>query len=167
MKSSKIMESRNNLIDKAISRLTISRNDWVKCIDFLNALSNHGYGDIAYEALLVSAIVFYARPFSHNEKGNNLKADAKVDLKVLEGLDETKMQLHHQVIELRNTAVAHMEWNSHPVAVTGDGVIQSFPFSIWQRFHQSDVNRFVELVNHVLNNAHHLTADSIHTKLLG
>ena len=69
---------------KVLNRLTISRHDLEQCQNFLQQLAHQEYGSITYEALLIAAIVFYARPFSNNERGKNANADSKINDEVLD-----------------------------------------------------------------------------------
>jgi hypothetical protein len=153
-----------NEIIKRLNRLTISRHDFEKCLEFIAKLSTQEYGTIVYEALLLSAIVFYARPFSGNEKRNDSKAESRVDLAVIDQLNGEERQLHERLLELRNKAVAHAEWTFHPTGVTESKIIQSMPFSIWKDFHdRTEIEAFSSLVEKVLLRAHHVTADKLGT----
>ena len=147
---------------KAIHRLTISRNDLEQCILFLEQLPNHEYGSIAYEALLLSAIICYARPFSCNEKGKNAKANAKIENEVLNKLTKEELELHSKLLILRNKAIAHAEWSYYPTSITEKGTILSKLFSIRAFFSESgDIHSFSELARKILLRAHHLTADKL------
>jgi len=147
---------------KGLNRLTISRHDFDKCLKLLYNLPNQEYGSIVYEALLLSAIIFYARPFSCNEKRNDSKAESRVDLAVIDQLNEDERQLHDRLLELRNKAVAHAEWTFHPTGVTDSKIIQSMPFSIWKDFRgKPEIEAFSRLVEKVLLRTHHVTADKL------
>jgi hypothetical protein len=147
---------------KTVNRLTISRHDFERCRDFLAALPDQEYGTITYEALLVAAIIFYSRPFSSNEKEKGAQAESRVDTAVLDNLTAEESALHIRILELRNKAVAHAEWQFHPTAVTTNKVIQSMPFSIWKYFRDTtDVELFSLLVGKVLLRANHITADML------
>jgi hypothetical protein len=153
------------LTDKTLNRLTISRHDFEKCRDFLLELSAHEYGSIVYESLLLSAIVFYARPFSGNERGNLSKAESKVVADVLNTLTAAERSLHDQIIQLRNKAVAHAEWQYHPTNVTKGKVIKSMPFSIWKYLKsKADMDQFLSLAKKVLLQANHITAEEMRNR---
>lgn len=118
-----------------INRLTSASLDLENSVRFLEELSNQEYGSLAYEALLIAAIIFYARPFSSNEKrGSPYPSESRVPDTVLSGLQGEERELHDKIICLRNKAVAHAEWGHHPAGVTSDGVIKAVPFSIWGYF---------------------------------
>ena len=149
------------VVNKKINRLIISRNDWVKCNGFLSELDNQEYGSLCYEALLLSAILFYSRPFSCNERESASSADPVVDKAVLQGFNEISLNGHKKIIILRNKAIAHMEWVNNPVGVDG-AVVQGREFSIWQHFKKSDIGLFSSIVSHLLNNSQKLIGDFIY-----
>ena len=123
---------------KRINRLTSASLDLENSIRFLDELSSQRYGSTAYEALLISAIIFYSRPFSGNErKDSPHPSESRVPDDVLSGLLEEERKLHEEVVTLRNKALAHAEWNYHPTGVTNSSIIQAMPFSIWRHFQRS------------------------------
>lgn len=67
----------------------------------------------AENAIFIALIVVYARPFVRSFSDG--KADPKVvpeDLQLFDGESELEI-LHRQVIDLRNSAVAHSDWTQH------------------------------------------------------
>lgn len=149
---------------KGLNRLTISRHDFEKCLEYLGKLKSQEYGSIIYEALLLTAIVFYARPFSCNEKCKNSKTESRVDLAIIDQLNEEDQQLHGRLLDLRNKAIAHAEWTFYPTGVTESKIIQSMPFSVWNEFRGSmEIEAFSRLVEKVLLRAHHVTGDKLRT----
>lgn len=118
-----------------INRLTSASLDLEGCVRFLDALEEQTYGTTAYEALLISAVVFYARPFSENEKKSSTSpSDPRVPDAVLTGLSESEKKIHEELRILRNKALAHAEWTFHPTGVSSRKVINALPFSIWKWF---------------------------------
>ena len=118
-----------------INRLTSASLDLESCLIFLDELGSQQYGTTVYEALLISAIVFYIRPFSQNEKKQSTSpSDPRVPEEVLANLSEDELDLHKRLQELRNKAIAHAEWTFHPTGVAENKVIQAMPFSIWKHF---------------------------------
>jgi len=99
---------------RRFKRTHISRRDFAKSIGFINAAMNHGLGSLEYEALLLSAIVSYARPFSGNEQGNSPPSDKRLAMDVSQVLG-ADFALHERLIEIRNKAVAHSESAFYPV----------------------------------------------------
>lgn len=151
-----------NVNIKAISRLTISRHDLEQCQNFLQQLEHQRYGSVLYEALLIAAIVFYARPFSSNERNKDANADSRIDEQVLDQLNNEERELHKTILTLRNQAIAHAEWTHYPTGVSKNRIIMSMPFSIWKYFqNDSEIAAFSSLVEKVLLRAHHLTADEL------
>lgn len=147
---------------KVINRLTISRHDLEQCQNFLQQITHQKYGSVTYEALLIAAIVFYARPFSNNERDNNANADSKIKDEVLNQLTSGEHELHAKLLTLRNKAVAHAEWTYHPTGVSENGIIKSMPFSIWNHFQDSsEIAAFSSLVGKVLLRTHHLTTNKL------
>lgn len=149
-------------VDQVLNRLTISRQDFERSRQFLEQLTSQQYGSVLYEALLLSAIVFYARPFSSNEIDTNANAQSRIDSAVVDQLTDDELKFHKMILELRNKAIAHAEWTYHPTNAMENGVIASRPFSIWSYFQRiSDIQYFFDLAGKVLKRANHLTADKV------
>lgn len=90
-------------------RVAISACDYEKARDFVKAARTHAKTDIEWEALVLMAIIAYARPFSSNEKGPSPSSDAYltgVDPRAVLGAD---YDLHERIGTLRKKAVAHSE----------------------------------------------------------
>jgi hypothetical protein len=147
-----------------INRLTSASLDLEKCLRFLDELGSQQYGTLIYEALLISAIVFYIRPFSQNEtKHSTSPSDPKVSEEVLANLSEDKLCLHKRLKELRNKAIAHAEWTFHPTGVTENKVIEANPFSIWRHFSDSgDILAFQILARTVRCKIQNAQANTLH-----
>lgn len=147
-----------------INRLTSATLDLENCIRFLNELLNQEYGSTAYEALVMSAIVLYARPFSRNEKnGSPYPSESCVPGAVLSGLTADEKKLHEEIITLRNKAIAHAEWSHHPTGVTDSRIIQAVPFSIWLNFEGSrEIDSFKSLVSKVQSATQNEQANELH-----
>ncbi|TAN43536.1 MAG: hypothetical protein EPN22_09955 [Nitrospirae bacterium] len=137
--------------NKKINRLTSASMDFDDCIKFLDALQHQSYSSPAYEALLISAIIFYVRPFSENEKKNSINpSDPRVPDSVLSELSPDEHKLHDRLKKLRNKAIAHAEWSHHPTGVTASRIIKAMPFSIWKHFRgQKELQEFISLVRKV------------------
>lgn len=147
-----------------INRLTSASLDLESCMRFLDELKNQQYGNTAYEALLISAIVFYIRPFSENEKKSSTAPSApRVSEDVLNGLSADELVLHKKLKELRNKAIAHAEWKYHPTGVTDNMVIRAMPFSIWQHFVDSEnILAFHNLAYKVRSEVQTAQANALH-----
>jgi hypothetical protein len=147
-----------------INRLTSASLDLENCLRFLKGMGEQNYGCVAYEALLISAIVFYIRPFSENEKKDSPSpSDSRVPGIVLANLDAEEITLHEHLKELRNKAIAHAEWKYHPTGVTDNGVIQAMPFSIWKHFQgKNDAAKFFNLAQKVHRDIQNTQANALH-----
>ena len=146
-----------------VNRLTSASLDLENCLRFLDELKNHEYGSTPYEALLVSAVIFYARPFSQNEKKESPHpSETRVPDSVLSGLSQDESTLHKNIVTLRNKAVAHAEWSHHPTGVSDSGVIKAIQFSIWWHFQGSaKLAQFSSLVSKVRLAVQHEQANEL------
>jgi len=136
--------------------------DLENCLRFLDELKNHTYGSTPYEALLIAAVVFYARPFSQNEKKGSLHpSEPRVPESVLSRLSQDEITFHESVVTLRNKAIAHAEWSHHPAGVSSNGIIQAMPFSIWQHFQDNVVGQFRNLASKVRRAVQHEQANEL------
>ena len=120
-----------------INRLSISVRDfekstsYLRVLDSLNETVDEACGVLVCESLLLSSIVSYARPFSHNEKDEAAEADPKITGDVLEGLSEEELALHKKLIKLRNKAIAHSEWIMNPTHLSENGVFLGSEFNVF------------------------------------
>jgi hypothetical protein len=96
------------------NRTNISMHDFEHAMKFMDAAAEHGTESPEYEALFMAAIVLYARPFSSNEKGSAM-ASTRLHLDPAAILGN-QHELHVQIIDRRNKAVAHAEWNYYPTS---------------------------------------------------
>jgi hypothetical protein len=101
---------------RRFNRAHISRRDFKKAIGFIEAAMKHDLASIEYEALMISAIVYYARPFSGNERGKEPPSDSNLMIEVKQLLGEDS-DLHDRIVSMRNKAVAHSEFGKYPVRI--------------------------------------------------
>ncbi|HUX74875.1 MAG TPA: hypothetical protein VMV25_13415 [Steroidobacteraceae bacterium] len=101
-------------------RTQISRQDFTQAAVFVAAARKYSLDSIEYEALIIAAIIHYARPFSNNEKGKAPPSDPKVAPELME-FDDEQLKLHEHILALRNKAVAHAEYTNYPIDVSADG----------------------------------------------
>ena len=69
-------------VEKTLRRLHISKHDFAHAGTFITAARQHPVFKIEHEALLLSAIICYARPFGPNEKaveGGEMQSDPTLD----------------------------------------------------------------------------------------
>lgn len=100
--------------DKRLRRIYLSTWDFEQARAFIDAATKHDIASIEHKALLLSAILCYARPFSGNEVGKDPPADPKlsgIDTRAVLGSD---FALHEKIVRLRNIAVAHSASEVNP-----------------------------------------------------
>ena len=100
---------------RRFNRTNISMHDFEHSTKFIDAAEKHGVDSPEYEALLMAAIVLYARPFGPNEKQASSMATPSLHLDPAAILVDGH-KLHIQIIDRRNKAVAHAEWNYYPTS---------------------------------------------------
>jgi hypothetical protein len=121
------------MIDEAkFNRFSISAKDFEKAAEFLAEAKNHQYGGLVHEALVMSAIICYFRPFTENERSSSPPAAKKLDLlSDFPPLSQAENAVHEACKVLRNKALAHSEFLYHPTRLDRDtGVISSALFSL-------------------------------------
>jgi hypothetical protein len=102
--------------DPVLLRIMLSGDDYARAEEFVKAARLHAVGNIEYEALMHSAILFYARPYSDNEPKKSKLPDAA---RKLTGLDLPEilgddLPFHERLIALRNKVIAHAESEFFP-----------------------------------------------------
>lgn len=109
--------------ERRMYRAHISEKDFKQALRFIDAALVVNISTVEHEALVIAAIISYARPFTLNErpqKGKPLPAaDASlegIDLRALLGVDA---DLHERIVELRMKAVAHSEAEFNPMRFDG------------------------------------------------
>ena len=117
--------------DSEQNRCSISIRDFEKSIEFLQEITNHTKGSLPYEALLISALICYCRPFSRNERDKNARAAPKIEFGSFLDITDDEKALHEKCMTTRNKALAHSEWSSYPTAYKQEtNVIVSRVYSI-------------------------------------
>ena len=120
-------------------RLVLSNHDWLKCRKTLNTCAT-AKNETAKEALLLMAIVYYARPFSGNERNPGATAASRVDPTVLGVLTAEELKLHARLMELRHKAVAHAESETyHAIGLEPNGILASAVFSPWNYINDAEL----------------------------
>jgi hypothetical protein len=100
--------------DKTLRRVYLSTWDFEQARDFIDAALKHDEATLEYRALLLSAIICYARPFSRNEIGKDPAADPKLRGVDVPAVLEADFTLHETIVRLRNIAVAHSASEVNP-----------------------------------------------------
>lgn len=114
---------------RTLRRTNIAAHDFERASSFIEAAAKHDIATLEHEALLINAVILYARPFSNNEApGNrNPPADRFIEVDAASVLGDD-YALHERIRDIRNKAVAHAEWEHYPtdrqpVAGTGHGIV--------------------------------------------
>lgn len=139
-----------------LNRFTISLYDFEEAKRFLDKAQKYKTKLVPYEALLIAAIIYFARPFSVNEQNKNSKAASKIDIKWF-SINSAEKVLYDSLITLRNKCIAHAEYQYYPTSVNGTGVIRSRRFTILDS--HIDIKAFVNLLDNFINQAHNKRAD--------
>jgi hypothetical protein len=111
--------------ERRFRRTHISKHDFRRAGEFVRAAREHEISTIEHEALLIAAIIYYARPFSGNEKDRKKHqppppSDARLH-ESLANFEEGEDQiLHDRIVKLRHKAVAHAEFGNYPVMLMGE-----------------------------------------------
>jgi hypothetical protein len=93
-------------INKGIRHVYRSTWDFEKPREFMQSAATHNQTSIEYKALMLSAIICYARPFSGNEIGKDPPADPKLSGIDVQALPAADFALHERIVTVRNKAVA-------------------------------------------------------------
>ena len=105
------------------NRLNLLSKDAARACDFLDTLSEiHQAGNldpkgVLHDALMTAAVVVYARSFTGNKGADgNAVARACIDLLPV-SREKSLMDLHQQILDARNEAVAHSDWHRRSTQV--------------------------------------------------
>ena len=116
--------------ERQYNRVTLSERDFRQAEAFLAAYDT-GLPNVQQEALLLAAVVCYARPFTSNEKKADAKAVCRLPVDPESFLSADQMSLHNRLMTLRHKAVAHAEFDLDPVElleVYPDGMSTRGPY---------------------------------------
>jgi hypothetical protein len=144
--------------EKKLRRVKISRDAFHQADRFIAAARSHPIDTIEHEALLLAAIIYYAQPFSGNEKGkpDELPSDASLDREFVDLDDPDDLALHDRIIRLRHKAVAHAEFSHNPmhlVLAPPESSDQRPSALVSRQWHvvmeQIDLERFQRIAKHL------------------
>lgn len=143
------------------NRLSISIGDLEQAVAYAERASTTPRSDISHQALLLSAIICYFRPFSQNERSAAARATTALRITDFTTLSGPEQELHNQCKRLRNKALAHSEWEMNPTALDeGSGMITSRPFDLLAN--APDPAKLASLARKMADICHHRRADHIH-----
>lgn len=98
-------------LEAKFNRLKISEKDFAEACEYLDRFSQEA-GVVVQRALIVAAIVAYARPFKKSF-GSKAQAENSIDIPKSFFTDDEKA-LHNKVITLRDQGVAHSDFERKP-----------------------------------------------------
>jgi hypothetical protein len=106
----------NIKVEPTLHRVLISKDEFMRAMEFIEAARRHDESTIEYEALVHSAIIFYARPFTNNE---GPRSGAPKEAQQLTGVDVESVlgedfAFHKRIVGLRMKVVAHSEAAFNP-----------------------------------------------------
>lgn len=129
-------------IQKRFRRSHISADDFDRAIEFIREAQNHQPKSLIYDALLISAIIYYARPFGPNEhrKNRDPLSESSIDDTLTGFEDPNEQKLHNEIVILRNKVVAHAEYAPGKYSIDQMSVAPSGQMSIastiWRASHE-------------------------------
>jgi hypothetical protein len=133
IKPHKFMQPTQQQVRAQFSRLHISQSDFKEADSYLRSFDPQ-VSEIARRALVVAAIVVYARPFTNNDASSESRATSKVSASLLRKLTDAERNLHDRLLTLRNRAVAHSSYATRPIAtiavLDGGYAVESTHFDV-------------------------------------
>lgn len=100
---------------RELLRLQLSSRDFEEARDFIDAARKHDTSSIEYTALVMAAIVCYARPFTKNEVDRDSAVAPTLTLDNPASVLGSDIELHESIKRMRHKAVAHSESSHNPV----------------------------------------------------
>lgn len=120
-------------LEAQFNRANISGKDFAEAEDFLHVYSDE-LSDTLRRALLVAAIVAYARPFTSNDVGTEGLSTDMLKGNPKQILSDEEFILHEKILSLRHEAIAHSDYDRRPtrfVETVGTGFLtKSKPFDV-------------------------------------
>jgi len=138
---------------KALNRYFIAHKDLEEARRYLLAYidlmanSNPNYQDHC-EAILKAVVVAYSKPFT--ESYGRGFATKLVQAEELESLKYEALKLHKDLLDRRNTAIAHSDWKViNSIIIDQEGTSQLRKTPIYQIQEKLDIKAFLDLINNV------------------
>jgi hypothetical protein len=120
-------------LEAQFNRASISTRDFEEVEEYLTVFRDD-LPDPLKRAVLVAAIVAYARPFTQNDGGGEALATSTLLGNPNRVLSDEEFSLHEELLRLRNEALAHSDYDRKPsrfVAVIGTGFLaKGKPFDV-------------------------------------
>lgn len=149
---------------KHANRLMLLSKDAERVCDFLDKLFDvwttaQDTKGILHDALMTSAVTVYARSFVKNDVPDGEATSRAVFALLPVSENDSLKELHNQIIEARNKAVAHSDWSRRTTRVieTGlPGTLRSSSLSAgWEHIPE---RRFRELAHRVWDETRQLVS---------
>ena len=133
-------------LNAQFNRAIISEHDFTEAENYLICFDQKPT-DVIKRALLLAAIVSYARPFLNSERETQSQAISQLSIKPSKVLLPGELELHKKVMSLRNEALAHSQYTRKPVARSSGSEngfsFQGRPYDLLSE--NIDVERFLSL----------------------
>ena len=127
------MSAQVSNMSAQISRTRISLDDFAEAAEYLQAMRG-GQSTVVKRALLIAAIIAYARPFSNNEDSRGNRATPILKARPSKLLTAREQDLHGKLLILRNEALAHSQYDRKAIkrlsCSSGGFIMQGRPFDI-------------------------------------
>lgn len=127
------MSAQVSNMSAQISRTRISKDDFEEAAKYLQAMRG-GQSTVVKRALLIAAIIAYARPFSNNEDSKGNRATPILKARPSKLLTTQEKDLHGKLLTLRNEALAHSQYDRKAIkrlnGSSGGFVMQGRAFDI-------------------------------------
>jgi hypothetical protein len=108
------MSTPTSKLAPQFNRAHISERDFVEAADYLNA-DDPSQTATVRRALLLAAIVAYARPFTKNKDASDDRATPFLQARLSKIFAQAELSLHKRLISLRNEALAHSQFERKAV----------------------------------------------------
>jgi len=134
-------------LERQFRRCVISRDDFEEACAYLDYYQLDAHHDLVLRALLSSAVISYARPFSSNRSGPQALASNKLPIEVEGILSADQLALHKKILDCRFKGIAHSDSDVNPAhrVPRRDSAVMawSIPFNLMAQ--GIDVQKFREL----------------------
>lgn len=101
-------------LEQEFRRCVISRADFEEACAYLDSHMEGEHDNLVLRALLSSAVIAYARPFSGNRSGGSAPASKKLPIDVEAILGPEELVLHGKVLSCRSKGIAHSDSEVNP-----------------------------------------------------
>ncbi len=100
-------------MEAQFNRAHISKRDFEEAESYLRSYQS-SLSEPVRKAILVAAVVAYARPFTANDPGHNKESTPMLPVKIQKLLTPSEWEIHKRLITLRHEAIAHSAYARRP-----------------------------------------------------